>query len=229
MIYFPDNSDFKKCELLNDYKKEIYNKTRFYLKEKSKDIIVYYHGNASSACENGYMKDVFEKTNYSVMFVEFSGYANDDKEANIKNILNDVENINKYLVENKYNKIIVFGRSLGTGPASYQANIGKVDKLILVSPFTSFLELTKSKYPIFPISILLTEKYDSQMWLKDYKNDLLIIHGTSDEVIPYSFGEKLYNSLDNKNKEFFTIKGKGHNDLDDDKSFDEKILDFINK
>jgi len=227
MIYFPDNTDFEKCDILNDYKKENYNWTRFYLKEKSKNLIIHYHWNASSACENWYKKEVFEKTNNSIIFVEYSWYSNDNKEANIKNILNDVKNIKDYLEKNKYEKIMVYWRSLWTWRASYQANIWKVDKLVLITPYNSFTELVKMNYPIFPVSFLLTEKYDNKKWLENYKNELLIIHWTNDEVIPYELGKKLYDSLKTTKKDFLTIKWKWHNDLDTESIFNEKILNFI--
>lgn len=227
MIYFPNKEFFEKCIWFDDYKKENYNGARFYLKEKSKNIIIVYHGNAGTACDKSYLKDLLEKTNDSIMFVEYSWYSGDNKTPSINLILNDVKNINNYLKENKYEKIIVYGRSLWTWPASYQSYISKVDKLILITPFTTFIDLVKIQYPIFPITFLLTEKYNNQEWLKNYKNEILIIHGDKDEVISYNLWKKLYNNLENTKKDFLTINWKWHNNLDDENIFFEKIYNFI--
>lgn len=42
-------------------------------------------------------------------------------------------------------KIIVLGRSIGTGPATYLASAKKIACLALVSPFTSLRDLIKDK------------------------------------------------------------------------------------
>ena len=126
------------------------------------------------------------------MFVEYSWYyKNSNKIASKENILNDVENISEYVKNKNLKKVIVYWRSIWTWMASYYSSISKVNKLILVTPFSSFEKLSKYKYPIFPISLLLTENYDNISYLKNYKNELLVLHWTKDEVIPTQFWKEL--------------------------------------
>nr|MDD3719953.1 alpha/beta hydrolase [Candidatus Gracilibacteria bacterium] len=230
MIYLPSHQDFYECNGFKYYDKLFFNGTRFYIKNKSDNVIVVYHGNAGSACDlSNNLKKVLEETDYSLVFVEYAGYSNDSYSPSIMLLKNDVENIKAYLNIKNFKKVIVYGRSLGTALAAYQSSISNVDKLILVSPFTTFLDLIKSKYPIFPINYMLTERYDNVEYLKNFKNNILIIHGNKDIDVPYKFGKDLYNTLTTKNKEFITIPGKGHNDLENDDSFYKKIMEFINK
>jgi fermentation-respiration switch protein FrsA (DUF1100 family) len=59
---------------------------------------------------------------------------------------------------------------------------------------------------------------------------ILIVHGTKDEVVPYSSGKKLYESLVNKNVTFCTIPNGKHNNLGDDyKDYWEVLSGFLSK
>ncbi len=208
----------------------VFNGTRFYFKKVSKDIvIVHYHGNADTACNNSSLKNFFEEFKTSVIFAEYSGYSDDGKKPSIKLILKDVENIHNFIKKKGFKHVIVFGQSLGSGAASYEAFLGGVDCLILATPFSSISDVAKSKYPIFPVSLLLTENYDNEKWLKKYRGNILILHGNRDSVIPYRFSKKLFNSLKTKNKEYVLIEGKGHNDIWSSPIFIVKVINFISK
>jgi uncharacterized protein len=227
MIYYPDNQDFNNCIEFKDYEKKNYNGTRFYFKNNSENIIIHYHGNYGSACDRNFYKKIFEQSNNSIIFVEYAGYSNDSKKPSKKLILEDVENINDFILKNNFKKIIIYGESLGSGAASYHSYIGNVDILILITPFSTFKDLVKSKYKIFPVSIFLTERYDNIKWLKNYKNDLIIIHGDKDLVIPHYFSKQLYDTINSDKKKYILIKGKGHNNLLTSEEFTKNILKII--
>ena len=230
MLYYPDNQDFENCERLHDYQKINFKGTRFYYKEgTSNGVIVYYHGNAGSACDRGYFKDFFGQFNYSVMFVEYAGYSNDNRTPSRDLILQDVENVNDFIEEKSFEEVIIYGESIGSGAASYHASIGKVDSLIFVGSFSSLDDVAQSKFPIFPASILSKEKYNNVEWLKDFKGRIIILHGDNDEVIPVEFSQKLFEEISTENKEYVLIEGRGHNDIWNSSFFREKIIEFINK
>ncbi len=229
ILYYPTHQNFETCESFQDYQKINHNGTRFYLKENSKDkIIVYYHGNAGSACDRSLSKETFEQNNASVIFVEYAGYSNDTVKPSQKLILQDVENVHNYIKQNSYKNIIVYGQSIGSGAASYHASLNNVDQLILATPFSTLKELAQSKYIIYPTALILTERYNNLEWLKNYQGDILIIHGNNDQIIPHKFSQKLFNQLNTKNKEYVLIKKAGHNDIWSFPEFKNKISEFIN-
>ena len=58
---------------------------------------------------------------------------------------------------------------------------------------------------------------------------VLLLHGTSDSIIPYSQGEALF-ELANEPKRFVTVEDGDHNTLIDDMGFDnyfELIREFV--
>ncbi len=227
LIYYPDNQDFYNCPYFIDYEKLNYNNTRFYFKKLSENLIIHYHGNAGSACDRSFLKLDLEANNYSVIFVEYAGYSNDDRKPSKDLILKDVENIVDFVNENDFQSVTVFGESIGSGPASYQAYISEVDSMILVSPFYDLKSLAQSLYPIYPASILLRENYDNKKWLKDYKGDLLIFHGKKDPTTSYKFSKKLYNQVPSLNKEYVLIDEASHNDIYSFNIFYDKLSEFL--
>lgn len=230
MLYYPNNQDFNQCDGFSNYEKIDFNGTRFYFKQGTQDkVIVYYHGNAGSACDRSYFKFLFEQSNASLIFVEYAGYSNDDIKPSKNRILKNVEDIHEYIAEKKYSYIIVYGESIGSGAASYHAYLGDVDNLILVTPFSKLVDVVQSKYVLYPAFILLREKYDNLEWLQDYEQSLLIIHGDKDLVIPNKFSQDLFEGVTTKNKNYVLIEGKGHNDMWSSSLFQDTIKYYINR
>ncbi len=230
MLYYPSNQDFGQCNGFNNYKKINFNGTRFYFKQGTRNsVIVYYHGNAGSACDRSYLKSIFEQSNASLIFVEYTGYSNDNVEPSKNLILKDVQNIHKYIAEKNYNTVIVYSQSIGSGAASYHAYLGDVDYLILVTPFSRLVDVVQSKYIIYPTFILLRERYNNVKWLENYKGSLLIVHGDNDLVIPNRFSKELFENVPNKNKKYVLIKDRGHNDIWFSSLFQKTIINYINE
>lgn len=224
-IYFPPNQEFNQCTGFLDYKKADYNDTRFYLRERSgEEVFVYYHGNADSTCTASYLRPIFERSNSTLIFVEYSGYSNDDTKPSRNKILQDVRNIDNYIRNKSYTKVTVYGQSLGSGAASYHASLGNVQNLILVTPFSKLSDVVQSKMIIYPASILLTEEYDNIKWLSDYKEKITIIHGDNDRVISNRISQKLSDSLISKEKEYVLIEGGKHNNLWSSVEFRNSLL-----
>ena len=149
-IYYPNSENFESCPGFKYYEKVNFKGTRFYFLNRSSEIIVYYHGNYGSTCDRSLIKSTFEKTNKSLIFVEYAGYSNDKVKPSKKLLLNDVENIILYLESNNFNKITIYGQSIGSGPASYHVSLGNVERLILVNPFARLTDLIQSKIKVYP-------------------------------------------------------------------------------
>jgi uncharacterized protein len=228
MLYYPDAQEFEQCEGFSDYKKITHNGTRFYFKQNStKKVIIYYHGNAGSACDRSSFRPIFEQSDASILFVEYSGYSNDNKTPSKKLILNDVQQIHDYITQHNFKNIVVYGQSIGSGAASYHASLGDVDKLLLVTPFSNLTYVVQSIYKIYPASLILTEKYPNNTWLKNYQGEILILHGDTDRIIPHEFSQKLYKEISTPHKEYLLIEGKGHNTIWSSPLFQNKIIEYI--
>ncbi|MFO7807663.1 MAG: alpha/beta hydrolase [Candidatus Moraniibacteriota bacterium] len=228
ILYHPDDQDFKDCRGFREYEKLEHDGTRFYFKKDSDDeAVVYYHGNAGSACDRSDLKSTFEKTGASLYFVEYSGYSNDKVKPSRKLILKDVENIYDYINKKDYNEITVYGQSIGSSVASYHAYLGGVDNLMLTSSFAELSKVAQAKYFIYPASLLLTEEYNNAEWLSEYQGRARLIHGDSDSIIPHKHSKELYDLLQNPHKSYVLIEGRGHNNIWLSRNFRKEVVDFI--
>lgn len=81
-------------------------------------------------------------------------------------------------------RIAVAGRSLGSGVAAYVAAHRPVDRLVLITPYDSMVAVAASHYPWLPANLLVTERYESAHWLRDYRGPVFILRAGRDTVIP---------------------------------------------
>ncbi|NTU98920.1 alpha/beta hydrolase, partial [Candidatus Falkowbacteria bacterium] len=230
LIYFPSRQDFDSCLGFADSEKLNLNGTRAYFKKNSGKLVVFYHGNAGSACMRTYLKGEFEKVGVSYLIVEYAGFSNDKSKPDKKLLMKDVENVNDFLAGKKFTQIIVVGESLGTALATYHSTLMPIDKLLLISPFYRMVDMAQANYPIYPMSLLLTEDYDSDAWIKASKaKSLEILHGSADEVVPIDQSKKLFESARITDKKYVEVAGAHHNDIYNFKETFDNVTLFLDK
>ena len=94
---------------------------------------------------------------------------------------------------------------LGTGVGTEIAQNKNFAGIILESPFTSMVDAGADKYPIFPIRLLLKDKYESDKKIKNITSPILIMHGEADNIVPFWMGKKMY-ELANEPKYYYFSK-----------------------
>ncbi|MEM4756081.1 MAG: alpha/beta hydrolase, partial [Candidatus Woesearchaeota archaeon] len=180
-----------------------------------------------SACDLHYTLPLFEQFNLSLLFVEYQGYAADTQRSSAEGILANVDAVISYLQAQGYSTIVVYGQSLGVGPASYHAAQDNIDGLILVSGFSSFADVAKEIYWMVPVDLLLTEQYLPAHWLSNSTASLLLIHGSNDTVISARHSSRLYHQLTSSKKKLVIVEGYGHHDLWSSEVFIMSLSQFL--
>ena len=125
----------------------------------------------------------------------------------------DAEAAWDYLVDSlhvKPEKIILFGRSLGSAVAAEMALRKQTGVLIMESGFSSVPDLGSSFYPYLPVRLLSKYRYASIEKVGRIKIPKLFIHSPEDEIVPYEQGRKLFEGA-SEPKEFLQLTG-GHNE-----------------
>jgi uncharacterized protein len=210
LIFIPPDPEFEDCKAFEAYERKEFNGTRFYFKNGSDAAIVYYHGNADSACHGARLKENMERTGMTLIVVEYAGYSGDKRSPSIELLKQDVRNIHAFTSDMSGNYVI--GRSLGTGAASYHASQGNVDKLFLISPYSRLSDVAQEYIKIYPAALMMKNDLDNIALLKDFDGELLIMHGDRDGVVPARLSQRLYSGVDAR-KRYVLLSGKGHNDL----------------
>lgn len=110
-------------------------------------------------------------------------------------------------------RIVVWGFSLGTGPAVALAAGQPVGKLILEAPYTSTVDVAAAMMPFLPVSVLMKDQFRSDELIGRVTAPVLIMHGARDPGIPIRLGERLF-ALAREPKLFVRFPDGWHDDLD---------------
>ncbi len=175
--------------------------------------ILFFHGNAGN---NSYRVDILRMLNEvgcHTVLVDYRGYGLSTGQPSEKGFYTDAESVWAYMTREKGispEKIILYGRSLGSGVAGYLANQVPARGLILDSSFPSLREVAKHHYPFIPVRYLLNQIFPVEYYLRSTKIPILMIHSVDDEIVPYKLARELADSI--RPRLFVSLHG-GHNTL----------------
>jgi fermentation-respiration switch protein FrsA (DUF1100 family) len=110
-------------------------------------------------------------------------------------------------------RIVIWGFSLGTGPAVALAAQHDVGGLILEAPYTSIAEVAAAAYPMFPVRALVKDPFPSDQRITKVTAPLLVMHGGRDTTVPIRFGMRLF-ALAHEPKQFVRFDEGEHDNLD---------------
>lgn len=180
-----------------------------------KGVVIYFHGNTRSIKGwSKYSRD-FTRNKYDVIMIDYRGYGKSTGKRSEKALFKDSQFVYNH-IRNKFpeDKIIIYGRSLGSGFATKLASKNNPKMLILDAPYYSMSQLTSRFLFFLPISIILRFHIRTDIWIKYVKCPIYIIHGTKDRLIPYRSSVKLQREAPLKTR-LVPIHGGHHNDLPD--------------
>ncbi|MDD7888189.1 alpha/beta hydrolase [Flavivirga sp. 57AJ16] len=181
--------------------------------ENPKGVVLYFHGNAGDLSRWGIITGFFVEKQYDVLVMDYRTFGKSTGKLSEAALYNDSEYCYNYL--KKYyseSDITVYGRSLGTGIATYVASKNNPKQLILETPYYSITDVAKSKFPIFPVKYLLKYKLPSYRFITKINCPISIFHGTNDQVVPYKSAKELFEVAPTQTV-FTTIKGGNHGNL----------------
>jgi abhydrolase domain-containing protein 17 len=169
------------------------------------------HGNAEDLGDDREWLSGLQRAGFNVFAYDYQGYGTSEGRPSERAAYDDESSAYDYLTRQlkiPAAKIIIFGRSVGTGPAVHIAARRPAAALILQSPFLSAFRVI-TRYPLLPF-----DKFPNSKDIRRVHCPLLVIHGTQDQVIGQWHGQRLF-VLANEPKQFVAIPGAGHNDLQD--------------
>ena len=201
------------------------------------NLWVLFHGNASVALDwlQLIMKVQNEKTGF--LLIDYPGYGKCEGKPSAKNISISCEyafeilakhlKVEKSSLENNLN---ILGYSIGAGVGLQFAVQHQVKCIILISPFTSLLDMARRSVGI-PLCYLLRESYDNRARLDelaklDNSPVVHIFHGDADDIVPFYMGQELANHHPQMII-FHPIKNADHLTILD--IIGEQILKIVNK
>jgi len=163
---------------------------------KAATVILFFHANAEDlGMSFAVLKHMRDQFKVNVLAVEYPGYGL------LHGMLPSEQGVYevalttfRFLVDEigvRYSQIILFGRSLGSGPAVYLAAQYPVGGLILVSPFSSIrAAVTSIVGRVFAWTF--QERFPNVKIIANVSCSTLFIHGESDGLIPAEHSLRLF-------------------------------------
>lgn len=177
-------------------------------------LAVYFHGNAESAAQNVDLARALAARGVDVFLCEYRGYGGGPGSPCEDGLLQDARAAIACAAREARtpeSDVILIGRSLGTGVAAAMAAEGRGRAVLLLSPYTSILELAADMVG-YPVAwLFVSDTFRSRERLLAARQRVAIVHGTRDEVIPFAHGEALAAALGPRAT--LTPVPFGHNDL----------------
>lgn len=190
-------------------------------------VILYFHGNRGNLQRWGKYADPFLKLGYDFFAIDYPGYGKSEGAPSEKAFYESAEaaydwTAEKYPVE----KIVLYGRSIGTGPASYLAAKFPAKQLILETPFASFPDLYDNHWFLKWMPIESQVEFPVKEHLKVTEIPYAIFMGTKDRVVPNVSTLKM-KSMVTPPKNFITIPNGKHNNLSEFPKYHEELTRLL--
>ena len=222
-----DNQEIKEYNL-ETRDGAIINGVRFMPKGESKGVVLYLKGNSKSIKGWGKFAVDFTRHDYNVVMVDYRGFGKSTGRRSQKAIKRDLQLVyNKLKEQTTEDRIILYGRSLGSGFAAKLASMNNPRMLVLDAPYYSLTKVTARYAPFMPLSILIKYPLPTYKWLIYVQCPIHIIHGTHDKLIPYKTSVKL-SQVNPKLTTLHSVIGGGHKDLNNFEAYHIMLGKIIN-
>ena len=223
-LYFPSpniDHSFERFSLSNEGEKL----KIIVLNKGNTKALIYFGGNAEAVVGNA---DEFSTyfTDTTTYLVNYRGYGGSTGKPTEAGLYADALAVYDH-IKSEHSEISVVGRSLGSGVATYLAANRDIENMALITPYDSILNIAKVNYVLFPVSLLLKDKYDSASRAAAIKSKVLVIAAEQDAVIPISNTQKLVDAFKDDQVELKVIKNTGHNDVSNSPEYFKVLRDFL--
>ncbi len=191
-------------------------------KEKA---LIYFGGNAENVAYN---IDNFSTlfSDRTVYLVNYRGYGGSSGSPSEEGFYSDALFVYDHFIKD-HTALSAMGRSLGIAVTVYLASQREVDKLVLVTPFDSAVNVGKNMYWFFPIELIMKERLDSVGIADKITTDTLIIAAANDKIIPYEHTHTLAKALTKTKIEFVILDDTGHNTVHRHPDYKKIITAFM--
>lgn len=196
---------------------------------KSSFVILYSHGNAEdiNSCYKS-LKKIANVLSINILIYDYPGYGSTrnlvkPSEEGCYRAIESIYSMLKHKYSFRTKHMILYGRSVGTGPTCHLAKTVAVGGIVLDSAFTSCaMVMTRG--------IDLLGEFDvfrNFNKVQHFESPTLVIHGTKDKLIPISHAELLYSRLKTHIRYHFSKLDCEHNEVSSAPGYLDELIDFV--
>ena len=172
-------------------------------------LLIFAHGNAESIDLWPDQFGALRERGVSVLLVEYPGYGRSSgrpSRATVGEAMTAAHDWATGTLGVSGERIVAYGRSIGSGAACLLAGERQVAAIVLESGFADVGRLAlRMGLPPF----LVRDRFDNRAMLGRYPGPVLLIHGNDDAIIPVEHSLELHDVAENSTLELLPC---GHND-----------------
>jgi len=199
----------------------------FFIDKEAKFTMLFSHGNAEDiGMIIQYFREVSHILNVNIFAYEYTGYGLSTGKAHEQAVYADIEAAFKYMrdiIGIPWDEVVLWGRSIGSGPTVHLASKTAVRAMVLQSPLLSIYRVAFS----FSLPGDMFHNVDK---IGKACCPIYVMHGTNDEIIHYSHAEELVRSA-KKGVAWpaYIVQNGGHNNLEiiARRSFFDNLAKFL--
>lgn len=212
-------------------------------RNKPKGAVLFFHGKADNISSHFSKVNWLADEGYDVLMVDYRGFGRSHGHAGLSSSLVDIRYSTLWFLD-KYSGSTpkyLLGQDYGASMAGYvmatnERLLKPFSAVILDSGFGSYRNLSAEKLDDHwltdlvktPVLQTIPSEYDLIDYIEDISpTPLLIVHGTEDTVVPYRYGEALFEQA-KEPKQFLSYKGE-HIAAYDDVKNRQVLLQFLSQ
>ena len=181
----------------------------------SQKALLWFHGNAENIGYGLEQAVFYSRLAVNVLAVDYRGYGKSEGTPREAGVYRDADAAYDYLIQVRHiqpKNIVVFGHSLGGAVAIDIASRRECGGLIVQSSFTSVKDMARRTFHIPLFEYIPKSQFNSLTKIRQVRAPILIVHGTLDETVPFSMGQRFFAAAPEP-KFFFPVEAAGHNDV----------------
>ena len=171
--------------------------------------VLYSHGSAEDLDDIDYLLEEIRGLGLDVLAYDYEGYGTSEGAPSERRLYEDIDAAYRYLTEVRGvapERVILYGRSLGSGPAVDLASRAPVGGLVLESAFTSAFRVATR------VRLLPWDQFDNLGKMPRVRCPVLVLHGTADPLVARRQGQQLFDAATGP-KLAVWVEGAGHGDV----------------
>ncbi|MBC7696396.1 MAG: hypothetical protein H7141_13230 [Burkholderiales bacterium] len=154
------------------------------IKEKL-PLVLYFGGNAEEVSHLMEYQNYFPNT--VMALVNYRSFGLSKGLISEKTMFSDALEVYGQLIADPGvdpNRVIVIGRSIGTGVATYLSSQRKTNATVLITPYENMIDVAFEKYPFVPIGLLINHRFESDKYAPSISSPMLALISKNDQIIP---------------------------------------------
>ncbi|GHV07244.1 alpha/beta hydrolase [Campylobacterota bacterium] len=171
----------------------------FWRKNGSRTALVWFDGNADNVRYACNLLDSLRETTLSsidVVGLNYRGFANSEGKPSEKALFADAAQLYD-TVSPRYDRVVLLGRSLGTGIVAFISSVRTTNGVILITPYESMVRLIKRYFGFLLVHYLARNRFDSAYFWRKNHTPCAILEVVGDKVIPNSHTRSLAAQIQN--------------------------------